>query len=79
VNSWRGVSKRGLILGFGEARTDVSPREGNRRGENGEENAPHVSRRKSVRVAKECAEQQGNAAARQNKRWTRERGRSRED
>jgi len=73
--SGRGVSKRELILSFGvEGRTDVGPREGNRGGDNGQENVPHVSRRTSVRVAKECAEQQGNAAKRQNKRWTRERG-----
>ena len=57
-----------------EPRTDVGPGEGNRRRKNGEENVPHVSGRTSVRVAKECAEQQGNAATRQNKRRTGERG-----
>ena len=76
VNSGRAgsVKENLVLLSFGvEARTDVGPGEGNRRGDNGQESVPHVSRRTNVRVGKECAEQQGNAAKRQNKRWTRER------
>ena len=43
----------------------MSPCEGNRGGNNGKEGVPHVSDRMSVQLTKECAEQQGNAAKKQ--------------
>ena len=47
--------------------TDMGPGEGDRGGDSGEEDVPHVSGRTSVRLNKESVEQQGNAAERQNK------------
>ena len=51
----------------------MGPGEGNRRSNSGEEDAPHVSDRRSVQLTKECAEQQGNAAKRQRQETDKER------
>jgi len=52
----------------GVVKGDVALHEGNRGGENGKEDLPHVSGRTSVQLTKECAEQQEHAATGNRKR-----------